>query len=155
MSIFSWFLTALNLLCNTGLAVCRITGMRSITLWIISPTSSSGLSRNSAKRKYYSRLQVKYENDLMPFIFFILCPYSPQLRMSFIVFSTEGRILMPLTEDRWTTQRNSSLGFWFRFSFSGFFLCFLVFWSESRSERDWRSCVWCTQVETPSCTEAF
>ncbi|KAF5892336.1 anthrax toxin receptor 1-like, partial [Clarias magur] len=25
---------------------------------------------------------------------------SPQLRMSFIVFSTEGRILMPLTEDR-------------------------------------------------------
>lgn len=28
------------------------------------------------------------------------CP-SPQLRMSFIVFSTEGRILMGLTEDRW------------------------------------------------------
>lgn len=28
------------------------------------------------------------------------CP-SPQLRMSFIVFSTEGRILMSLTEDRW------------------------------------------------------
>lgn len=26
---------------------------------------------------------------------------SPQLRMSFIVFSTEGRILMSLTEDRW------------------------------------------------------
>ena len=26
---------------------------------------------------------------------------SPQLRMSFIVFSTEGRTLMKLTEDRW------------------------------------------------------
>lgn len=31
---------------------------------------------------------------------FLPCP-SPQLRMSFIVFSTEGRILMSLTEDRW------------------------------------------------------
>lgn len=32
--------------------------------------------------------------------YFLPCP-SPQLRMSFIVFSTEGRILMSLTEDRW------------------------------------------------------
>lgn len=32
--------------------------------------------------------------------YFLSCP-SPQLRMSFIVFSTEGRILMSLTEDRW------------------------------------------------------
>lgn len=33
-------------------------------------------------------------------VYFSPCP-SPQLRMSFIVFSTEGRILMSLTEDRW------------------------------------------------------
>lgn len=32
--------------------------------------------------------------------YFLPCP-SPQLRMSFIVFSTEGKILMSLTEDRW------------------------------------------------------
>uniref|UniRef100_A0A668AXJ5 Anthrax toxin receptor 1 n=1 Tax=Myripristis murdjan TaxID=586833 RepID=A0A668AXJ5_9TELE len=30
---------------------------------------------------------------------------SPQLRMSFIVFSTEGRILMGLTEDRWRIRK--------------------------------------------------
>lgn len=44
--------------------------------------------------------------------FFSLSFPSPQLRMSFIVFSTEGTILMRLTEDRWVQisfkkQRNS------------------------------------------------
>uniref|UniRef100_A0A673BQY6 Anthrax toxin receptor 1 n=1 Tax=Sphaeramia orbicularis TaxID=375764 RepID=A0A673BQY6_9TELE len=34
---------------------------------------------------------------------------SPQLRMSFIVFSTEGRILMSLTEDRWVERIRKGL----------------------------------------------
>lgn len=34
---------------------------------------------------------------------------SPQLRMSFIVFSTEGRILMSLTEDRWVQIPSETL----------------------------------------------
>lgn len=40
------------------------------------------------------------EEGLTVFLLFLCC-CSPQLRMSFIVFSTEGRILMSLTEDRW------------------------------------------------------
>lgn len=39
-----------------------------------------------------------FELQEHPHLFLFFC--SPQLRMSFIVFSTEGRILMKLTEDR-------------------------------------------------------
>lgn len=37
--------------------------------------------------------------------FFFSPPSSPQLRMSFIVFSTDGTILMELTEDRYEPPR--------------------------------------------------
>uniref|UniRef100_A0A3P8Q926 Anthrax toxin receptor 1 n=1 Tax=Astatotilapia calliptera TaxID=8154 RepID=A0A3P8Q926_ASTCA len=42
-----------------------------------------------------------YWNEIYYFVDHLAHKFiSPQLRMSFIVFSTEGRILMPLTEDR-------------------------------------------------------
>ncbi|XP_061657370.1 anthrax toxin receptor 1-like isoform X2 [Syngnathoides biaculeatus] len=42
-----------------------------------------------------------YWNEIYYFVDHLAYKFiSPQLRMSFIVFSTEGRILMPLTEDR-------------------------------------------------------
>lgn len=47
---------------------------------------------------------------------------SPQLRMSFIVFSTEGRILMALTEDRYKPPHSNVLTVLF-----ACLLCFIFF----------------------------
>lgn len=123
------FLTEFCSMYGSGLAVCSTTGMRSIILWIISPTSSSGLCKRKkiVKVKYYNGSQIKN----------IPHSCSPQLRMSFIVFSTDGRILMPLTEDRWTLQWHSAWTFWFWCMFPLFVELFcIVFWSERRFEPD-------------------
>lgn len=105
-SIVNWLFHAKAPVCHwnrwifvSGLAVCSITGMRSITLSIIWLTSLSGTVTHKPwhyKSKGGEENIKTCNNHLWCF-----CFPSPQLRMSFIVFSTEGRILMPLTEDRW------------------------------------------------------
>lgn len=79
----------------SDLAVCSITGLKSTTLLSTSLINSSGKNKkmHSGKTLINTGHTANRENVLP-------CP-SPQLRMSFIVFSTEGRILMSLTEDRW------------------------------------------------------
>uniref|UniRef100_A0A3Q2XVS2 Anthrax toxin receptor 1 n=1 Tax=Hippocampus comes TaxID=109280 RepID=A0A3Q2XVS2_HIPCM len=51
------------------------------------------LDKSGSVQHYWNEIYYFVDNLAYKFI-------SPQLRMSFIVFSTEGRILMPLTEDR-------------------------------------------------------
>lgn len=80
--------------------------------------------------KFIRFVQKIQQNDMSQLPCVIYCLYSkhpsPQLRMSFIVFSTEGRILMPLTEDRWDSQQHSALWVWFWFVFLAFPYRFLI-----------------------------
>lgn len=120
----------------SDLAVCNITGMKFITLWTTWRTSLSGGLRRLCSAGFHSRRLT---------IFF----FSPQLRMSFIVFSTEGRILMALTEDR---CRISRLHLGFSFWLLGFDLMICILHPESKYEPGWRSSAWSSRVGTPTCT---